>query len=256
MIQFEPVHVLFSIAGIEIYVWGLMFVVAFLLSFLLAWRASRNKLEEKHFFNIVILILVGAIVGARLLYVFINFSYYLEKPLRILAFSEGGSSSFGGFLALLFVWLYVKKHKLNFGAILDFFAPYVVLALAIGRIGCFLNWCCYGIPTTAPWAVQVQGVARHPTQLYLLLTNLVVFFIILRLQKKKEWGSKGILNFDGALFLFFLLYYSIARFLIDFLREYEISELFLGLAISQWFSLAFIVFSITLLLIIRGKLKS
>lgn len=249
MISFKPVHVLFTIGNFNIYTWGVFFVFAFLFSFFLALHASKKKIEKKHFLNLAILILVGILVGTRLLYVLLHFDYYAHDILKIFAFSEGGSSSWGGFLALLFVWLYAKKHNLNFPFLLDFFSPYVALGLGLGRIGCFLNWCCYGVATNLPWGIKTPGdFARHPTQLYILITNLIIFFVLLRLQKKKEKIGKGILAVDGSIFLFFLLYYSIARFFIDFLRAYEASQYFAGLAISQWFCLFFIFCSVTVLL--------
>ncbi|MEM2784837.1 MAG: prolipoprotein diacylglyceryl transferase [Candidatus Pacearchaeota archaeon] len=254
MIKFEPVHVLLSIGSFKIYTWGFFFVISFLVSFFLARRAVKGKLEENHFLNLALLILVGILAGTRLLYVLLHFSYYSNEPMKIFAFSEGGSSSWGGFLAILFVWLYARKHKLNFPFLLDLLAPYVALGLALGRIGCFLNWCCYGIQTNVPWAIKTSGdVPRHPTQLYLFVANLTIFFILLGLQKKKEQNKKF---FDGSIFLLFLLYYSVARFFIDFLRAYEASHYFAGLVISQWFCLAFIVFSIALLLKRKRFLKT
>lgn len=246
MFFFRPIPILFSIGNLKIFTWGLFFVVAFLVSFFLAKRASREKIEEKHFLSISFLILLGVLIGTRLLYVFLHFSYYAENPLQIFDFSEGGSASYGGFIALLFVWLYTKKNKLDFTLVLDVLTPYVVLALAIGRIGCFLNWCCYGKPTNLPWAVQVPGdVPRHPTQLYLFFVNLFLFFVILAIQKKQNLGEK-----KGKIFLFFLLFYSLSRFFIDFLRDFH-EEYFFGLASSQWFALS----SIFLSLFFLKKLK-
>jgi len=259
MISFTPIHILFSIGNIHIYTWGLVFIISFLISFFLAKKYTKNILEEKHFLNIMLLILIGIIVGIRLLYVFINFSYYIADPIKILAFNEGGSSSFGGFLAVLFVWLYIKKHKLNFAKILDAFAPWIVLALALGRIGCFLAWDDFGIASSLPWAVNADGVARHPTQIYLLIANLIVFWIILKLQKKKEklpTENKSILRADGSIFLFMILYYAINRFFIDFLRVYQQKEFFLHLAVSQWFSLVFIIIASLILISMKKKSKN
>ena len=255
MINFVPIPTLFSIGNFHIFTFGVIFIISFLVSLILWGKSLKGKLDEKHILNIAVLILLGVLIGTRLLYVFINFPYYWHEPLKILAFNEGGSSSFGGFLAVLFVWLYARKNKIKFSFILDTIAPYLTLALALGRLGCFFNWDDFGIASILPWAVKVPGdVARHPTQIYLLIANLIVFFILLKLQKRKEKGDKGILSMNGSIFLFFILYYAINRFFIDFLRAYQPHEFFFGLVVSQWFSLIFII--IASLILIKLKQKS
>ncbi|UCD21241.1 MAG: prolipoprotein diacylglyceryl transferase [archaeon] len=256
MIDHHPVSVLFSIAGINFYTWGVIFVASFLVALFLAYKPVTKKIGEKHFFNIAVLLLLGIIIGTRLLYVFINFNYFAQDLTRIFAFSEGGSSSFGGFLSVLFVWLYIRKHKINFRELLDSFAPYVALGLALGRIGCFLNWCCYGLETNLPWAITVNGVSRHPTQLYLLIANLIVFFVLLHLTHKrdKENNPRSILNIKGTIFLFFLLYYCLNRFFIDFLRYYVSKEFFLGLVLPQWICLVVMIVVTIVLIITKRKL--
>lgn len=256
MIQFEPLHVLFQSGNFEIYTWGFFFVAAFLATFFLVLKqAKKQKIDGKHILNIALLILIGAVIGPRLVYVFEHLTYFLGSPTEIFSMSEGGITSYGAFLGVLFVWLYTRKKKdISFSQILDFVAPYILLAIAITRIGCFLNWCCYGQASQLPWAISAAGdTARHPTQLYEIVYSLVGFFILLKFKKIRDKGKivrksakfKKLLQKKGSLFLFFLLFYSFFRFFNDFLREYKIN--FLGLALSQWICLAAFVLAVVLL---------
>ncbi len=250
-----------------------MFIIAFIIAGLLFYLEARKKgVSQDSVLKILLLILIGAIVGGRLFFVFENLSMFLAKPLEILAYGQGGETSYGGIiLAVLFVWLYLRKNKeIKFSQVLDMSAPYLALGLAIARIGCFLNWCCYGITSTLPWGIQVAGdVVRHPTQLYELIYCLVIFGLLMwfkgiREKKSKNLDLSGIKGnislrhvswFDkilakrGALFLIFLILYSILRFFNDFLRIYSIN--WLGLALSQW--LLIIVFVVSGIILIKKK---
>lgn len=273
MITFEPVKILFNIGSFNVYSWGLFHVIAFIVAFILIYREFKKKdIEEKHVFNIGLIALVADILGSRVFYILEHLSYFIAKPLEIFAFWQGGMTSYGGLiLAILFCWIYIRKQRdLNFPEILDIVAPYLALALAIGRIGCFLNWDDYGIYTQLPWGISIASESpRHPTQLYLLITNLIIFGILMKLKSKREWHGKlaplkkhkygaldvihekAMIEKPGFIFLSFLLLYSIFRFLIDFLRVYEIH--FLGLALSQWILAIVFIFSIVMIVRLRSK---
>ncbi|MCL6501007.1 MAG: prolipoprotein diacylglyceryl transferase [Candidatus Pacearchaeota archaeon] len=252
MISYEPIHVLFAIGQFKIYSWGLMFVIGFLTAFLLVLREAKKKnIDDKHIYNLGFLVLLGALIGPRVLYVIENIGYYVQKPLEIFFFWQGGITSYGALLGVLFVWIYVRRQKdISFTRILDLAAPYLLLAIAITRVGCFLNWDDYGRASLLPWAIKVAGdVARHPTQLYESLYSLASFFILLGFKRIREKGRqtrfKQLLEKQGALFLSFMALYSFFRFFNDFLREYE--TYFLGLALSQWICLAIFVLAAVLI---------
>jgi len=224
---------------------------------------KKKKIPSIHAYNIGLLVLIGAMIGSRIFYVIENLSYYLSSPLEIFAFWQGGMTSYGGLIfGIFFVWLYTRKNaEIRFLELLDLSAPYIILAFAISRIGCFLNWDDFGIISTLPWAIKViNDIPRHPTQLYLVLSNLIIFFILIRLKNKKSFKDKGtkfkkdgfkdvvfihesdFLDKQGAIFFVFLLLYSVFRFFIDFLRFYE-NYLF-GLATSQWICILMFIVSV------------
>lgn len=244
MINFTPINILFEIGSFKIHTWGLMFVIAFIISFLLILRESKKqKINPKHIYNIALHMLLGSLIGARLFYVIEHFNFFLQDPIKILLVWQGGLTSYGSLLAIFFVWLYVRKQKdLSFSKILDIMAPYIALALAIIRIGCFLRGCCGGIATDLPWAVN----GKHPTQLYESIYSMIIVFILLKLKNIRE-NTKGkntkfkiLLSRPGSIFLYLLGTYSIFRFFNDFLRIY--SHYFLGLALSQWLAIAIFIF--------------
>jgi phosphatidylglycerol---prolipoprotein diacylglyceryl transferase len=257
MIHFTPVNVLFTIKGVTFYACGTAYSLSFFIALLLAYLKLKGSIGGTRLVHIAVLGLIGFILGARLLYVVTQPGYFIHHPGKILALSEGGSSSYGGCLAVLLIWLYTRIQRMNFLQVLDAIAPYVALGLALGRIGCFMSWCCYGIPSNVPWAVNADGIPRHPTQLYLVMANFVVFLILRKMQERREKlieeGKQHLLARDGSIFLFFLLGYGGNRFFIDFLRVYKSPDMLAGLPISQWGSLAFVVFSVTFLVILRRR---
>jgi phosphatidylglycerol:prolipoprotein diacylglycerol transferase len=258
MINYTPIHELVHIGSFHVYSWGFMLVLGFIIAGLLFFRqANKKRLSHEYILNVLLMLLLGTIIGGRLFYVLEHFSYYSSHLLDILAFGQGGETSYGGILlGLVFLWLYNKfskyKGKLSFSELLDLIAPYVVLGACISRIGCFLNWDDFGIQSTLPWAIQTIGdVARHPTQLYESFYLLIIFSVLLVFRKIKENPSgeqtrfKMLLEKKGSLFLIFVLFYSFLRFFNDFLRVYD--NYFLGLALSQWICIALFISGIFIL---------
>ena len=116
----------------------------------------------------------------------------------------------------------------------DLFAPYLALGYAFGRIGCFLNGCCFGTPTTLPWGVVFPGldlVPRHPAQLYSALLSLGLCAFLLRLYPRRR--------FDGQVFLAYVIGYALLRFGVEFVRENLI--IWGGFSIAQVVAAAILV---------------
>ncbi len=142
---------------------------------------------------------------------------YTKDPIKI--FGGDGLTAYGAVLgAALGVWIYCRITKLDMGYVIHTLAPAIISAQAIGRIGCTLNGCCYGIACNLPWCVEYTnpdsvafgaGVV-HPTQIYEIIYNLIVFGVLWKLMSK--------VRPDGTLFLIYLALYSAWRVGIDFIR--------------------------------------
>ncbi len=186
----------------------------------MVWQVRRGaNLSYETIFTAALVGIPSGIVVSRLLHVIDLWDYYMQNPGQIIG--GGGLTAYGAILgAALGVWIYSKFSKLQFGYFADLVAPAVIVGQAvIGRIGCTINGCCYGVETSLPWGIVYThpdslgplGVAVHPTQVYELIFGLIVFGILLKL--------RGRFKPDGSLFLVYLGLYSAWRIGIDFLRE-------------------------------------
>lgn len=185
---------------------------------------DRNKVVD-----INIIALVSGIAGARILYVILNSSYYRHDPFQILNLSRGGLVWYGGFIAaFLALVLYARAARYDLWNILDLMAPSIALAQAFGRVGCFLNGCCYGIEAPAGWPCAVlypgETAARHPAQLYSAALLFLLFVVLRRWQRRR--------HFTGEIFLGYCMLYAVKRFLVEFVRG-DNPRLCMGLTISQ-----------------------
>ncbi len=247
-----------KLAPVEIKAYGTMLVLAFAAGI---WWMSRTAPSEEmsvpDIFDVALFILLGSIIGARVVFVALNWSAdYATSPTSALSVWEGGLAFHGGIGgALLGGWLYCLWRKQKFWRLADLVTPSIPLGYAITRIGCFLNGCCYGVPTDLPWGVvfpdaNIGGIPtpRHPTQLYAIAANLVIFAIIAKLSQRTRP--------TGHLFLIYLLFYSIYRFFIEFLRRGATAVAFEPLAPltqAQVASIAIAVVSTIVLLVCRGR---
>ena len=235
--------ILLKLGPFTIYAYGVMVALGFGLATLFIYRqAARFSIEKEKMIDLAILILIAGIAGARGLYVLVNLGYYAHKPLEILKLSKGGLIWYGGFLtALLFAALYIKKKHLSFWNVADLIAPYIALAQAFGRIGCFLNGCCYGMEAPAGYIFAVtfpcDAVSRHPTQIYSAIALFSIFVLL------KVWQGRR--HFAGEIFLGYCALYSLKRFLMEFLRGDNL-KVALGLTMSQSISIVIFIISLTI----------
>ncbi|MDP3791460.1 MAG: prolipoprotein diacylglyceryl transferase [Candidatus Omnitrophota bacterium] len=226
--------VLAKIGPLYIYSYGLMVALAFAVAILLSYReAPRFNIDKDKIVDFGIVILIGGLIGARLFFVLMNFRYYIANPIEIINLTKGGLVWYGGFLIGILVGIvFVKKNNINFWDGADLLAPFMALAQSIGRIGCFLNGCCYGIPAHKDYPLGVifpqEPILRHPAQIYESITMLIVFLVLRRWQKSR--------HFKGEIFLGYAMLYSLSRFLIEFLRG-DNPKIFIGLTIAQVISI-------------------
>jgi len=237
--QFDPIA--FQIGPVAVRWYGLMYLVAFALFVVLGKvRARRNLLTGWHPRDVDDMLfygVFGVILGGRLGYVlFYKPLYYVAHPLEILQVWSGGMSFHGGFLGVLVaLWLFARNRDKRFLDVTDFVAPLVPLGLAAGRLGNFINGELVGRVTDVPWAMvfpQVDGLPRHPSQLYQFGLEGVLLFLLL-------WWYAGRTRPMGAVSAMFLIGYGAFRFIAEFAREPDNFLGFLagGLTMGQWLSL-------------------
>lgn len=225
--------VLFKLGPLNIYSYGVMVALGFTIAAAFLYRrAPVYNLNGNTVIDYTILILVSGVAGARLFYVLLNVGYYAANPLEIVNLSKGGLVWYGGFIGALAAsaW-FVRARKLDFWAVSDIVAPYLALAQALGRVGCFLNGCCYGA-VAEPGAFAVvfpqDGALRYPSQAYSAILLLAIF-VILRL-----WQDRR--RFIGEIFLGYCMLYAGKRFVIEFFRG-DNPRIFASLTISQAISI-------------------
>lgn len=230
--------VLFKIGPITIYSYGVMLAVAFLVAtFLARRRAIAEGFDGDAIIDLGLYLIISGIIGARLFYVLLNLKYYRDNPLEVLMIWKGGLVWYGGLmLAILVAIWFLRAKKLPVLKTADLIVPYVALGQAIGRIGCFLNGCCYGKPTSLKLGISFHPaqVPVHPTQLY---EAAAMFFIYLILRVRKVA--------NGSTLFLYLILYSLFRFLNEFLRG-DNPQVLLGLTFSQVISI--VILAVTIIL--------
>jgi phosphatidylglycerol:prolipoprotein diacylglycerol transferase len=141
---------------IVIHGFGLMLVIGFLCAMWLArFMARRSRIDPELFSNAALIALFTGVLGARLSHVLENYSYFARNPGEIFDIGSGGLTYYGGFLlAFPILVIYARRKQIPIRIGMDIVAPCLMIGLAFGRIGCFLNGCCYGAECQLPWAVQ------------------------------------------------------------------------------------------------------
>ena len=235
--------VLFHIGSFPIYSYSAFVVLAYLacLGYGL-WEAKRQKLDPAHVVDVSLWLFGCGMLGARLLFIMIEYPRFLADPREIYRLWNGGLIYYGGLGgAVLGGVYYLKRHGLPLGTWSDFLAPTAMIMLVVGRVGCFLNGCCYGkIAPELPWGVvypashPALGLAQypvHPAPLYESLSALAIVLILVGLSRRR--------HFPGQVFWSMVLLYSLARFILENFRGDPRGVVpGLGLSTSQGISLA------------------
>ncbi len=222
--------ILFHIGSFAVHSYGVLIMLGFSIGM---WRAlrlcrmrmeklppeSRRRVSPDAMFDIGFYGLIWGMVGARLFFVLLDWQDYSAHPLKAFALWEGGLTLQGAMLfGILFLVWYCKKHKVNILAAADIAAVSWPLAYAIGRIGCLLNGCCYGAPTSLPWGIRFPDEDHpgtltppsHPIQLYATLINLCFFWWLVKREKRPRQ--------DGLLFWIYIAMYGAYRCAMEPLR--------------------------------------
>ena len=182
----HPVLIEFGI--FRIFTYGLLVASGFFIGILLAaHQGKREGFDPQTILDLCFYILLSAVIGARILYVIVEYKYFLASPLEVFKVWKGGLVYYGGFiLAGAGTWFFLEKKQLPVWQVADILAPSVALGQAIGRWGCFFAGCCYGIKTDLPWGITFSetkslaplNIPLHPTQVYLSLNALFIFMVL------------------------------------------------------------------------------
>jgi len=230
--------ILLKLGSIPLRSYGVMMMVGFLVGLYRALHAARRKgIDPAALADAALYSLLSGVVGARLVFVLLNWPDFRHNLGSVFSVWEGGLSFHGGVAcAVGVVYLYTHRKRIPFLLLADTLAPSLAIAYGFTRIGCFLNGCCYGVQTHLPWAVKFPGVIapRHPAQLYAAAASFFIYLLLVRIEKLHKA--------DGFVFLAYLAMYSLYRFLIEILRKGATAEVFCwGLTQAQLVSVVVLV---------------
>ena len=260
-IEVDPVA--FSIGSFEVYWYGLLIGLGMLLCGVLAVKqAKANKFSEDLVYDVLLVSLPSAIIGARLYYVFCEWEYYSQDIRRIFDTRSGGLAVYGGILgAVLGTYIMCRIRKIPFSTVLDYCIVYIPLGQAIGRWGNFFNQEAFGTTTTLPWGMTSSKISHyletycpdldpsmpvHPTFLYESLCTTAIFLVLLlavRPNSQRRFETASV----------YMVLYGIARFFIEGLRT---DSLYLGssnIRTSQLLSLILVFGGLALILVSHLK---
>lgn len=224
--------VLFKAGPFTVYAYGSFAALALALSFyLVRMRANHGPHSKQAATDLLFFIFLGGIFGARLFYVVQHWMDFEDRLIAVFYLQEGGLVWYGGFLGAVASVILASRLRGESALVwADFFSPVIPLAHAVGRLGCFMNGCCF-------------GKGHQPVQLYESLWLIFLSAVLFRLSLKNKSA--------GVLFGYYLLGYGMIRFNLEFLRGDQ--QLFAGLTIPQWISLVCVGLGVRLLSGTRRK---
>jgi phosphatidylglycerol---prolipoprotein diacylglyceryl transferase len=244
------IPVLYSIGPIRIHSYGLLVALGVLTAvFIVRKNALKVALNPDLMVDIALGVVLAGFIGARLFYVGLYWSYFKDQPLEILMLWKGGIVLYGGLMGGLFAfYIYSKLHQISFLKLLDLFLPAALLAQGFGRIGCFLNGCCYGAETKLPWAVSFPFSDHyvHPTQLYSSFYCFGIALFLLHLFSKQPA--------TGVVAGYYFLLYGSGRFVLEFFRGDNPAAVFC-LTVPQLMSIAVVLVGLIILRTRRTNAK-
>ncbi len=248
--------ILFSFGKFQIFTYGFFIAVGFMSAIFLGKSlAKKDGIDPEKLMDLGFYLLLAAIAGSRLLYVFTVPAYFMKNPLEIFMIWKGGLVFYGGFaLAFPTAIIYLKKHKMDMWKTLDIIAPALALGHFCGRIGCFFAGCCYGAEYSGACAVVFTNAdslaplhtSLHPTQLYSAASNLTIFAILMLLRKFK--------TFDGQVVWTYIAIYASARSILEEFRgDFRGGEFLRVLSLSQTIAICAATVALVMLVILKRR---
>jgi phosphatidylglycerol:prolipoprotein diacylglycerol transferase len=251
--------ILFQIGDWPVYSYGVLLAAAYLVALQLAVvRARRRGIDGTRVMDLGIYLIIAALVGAKLMLVIVDFEYFRSQPRELLSLVRAGGVFYGGLLAALgMAFVLVRRYQLRIWTTADLFAPGIALGHVVGRLGCLMAGCCYGTPTSVPWAITFTnplaasnvgtplGIPLHPTQLYDAGAELLILVVLLATERRGR-------TFEGRTFWLYMLLYAISRFVVEFYRGDERGML-LGVSTSQFVSILVVPLALVMLVRLRKR---
>src|SRR5205814_10239741 len=210
-----------ALGPVTIYTYGVLLAAAYLGGLQLAMiRAKRRCLDQTRVLDLGIYIIISALVGAKLLLLITDFQSFKDNPRALVDLLRSGGVFYGGLIVAVIVALwYIRRIGLPLWTTCDVFAPGIALGHVVGRLGCFFAGCCWGKPTSVPWAITFTSpfaaanvgtplnVPLHPTQLYEAGAEFLILIFLLATEKSGR-------RFAGRTFWLYMLLYAISRYVI------------------------------------------
>ncbi len=241
--------------GLPIFSYGFFMALGFLFATLAAIEMGKKyEIKKEDLLDLGVWILISGVLGARIFYVGIHLEYYLKHPLEILLINKGGLVYYGGLIgSTLAALVFIQKKKTNLWILGDILMAVLPVGQMFGRIGCFMNGCCFGIPSTSFIRVTFpmnsfafehyqEFTPVHPVQLYEAFGAGVLFLLLSHFMEKKK--------FHGQIMALYCVFYGILRFVVEFYRA-DSMKLNEALTISQGISIAIIAIGFILYLFRR-----
>lgn len=216
--------ILLKIGPITIHTYGFMMALGVGMGFWFLFVQAKNQgLPASRLIDMAFYTIIISLIGAKIILFVGNFSYYLKYPGELFSLARSGGVFQGGLaFGLLFALWYFRKHRISTWKSADIIGPALALGHGFGRTGCFTAGCCFGRECAVPWGVSFQSnyahnltgiplhTSLHPTQLYESALNFLNFFILFFILRRKK--------FDGQVFSFYIINYSIIRYFVEFYR--------------------------------------
>ncbi len=249
-----PSDIAFTIFGLPVYFYGIILAAAVFVGVYgayLIYKKFFNSKEAEYIIDFSPWLIITGIIGARLYYCAVNFSYYISRPLEILNIREGGQSIHGAVIAgLIALYFFSRKYKISFLRLADAFSCSTILAQSIGRWGNFFNSEAFGTPTNLPWKLYIPLQQRpeqytgyeyfHPAFLYESILDLIIFIILFSLIRKHK-------TCPGIITCLYLILYSVARIVVEQIRIDSVLNI-CGIALPQIVSVLIIIFASVMLI--------
>ena len=252
--------ILFEFGGFTIYSYGVLLAAAYLLGLQFALIRARSRgLDRERVMDLGIWIIISALVGAKLLLLVVDYRPFLANPRTVVDLLRSGGVFYGGLIAAVTVALvYIWRHRMPMWTTTDVFAPGIALGHVVGRLGCLLAGCCFGRPTSVPWAISFHdpnafatsgtplGVSLHPTQLYEAGAEALILVFLLAFERRGR-------PFPGRTFWSYMLLYGVSRFIIEFYRGDPRGTVFDALSTSQFVSVILVPLSVVMLVLLSRR---